>query len=212
MWIIYGIIMTGSVVGGTSSYLNFKLQHKWYTGTMQCDPPLTSTLSSPPTLEKVPGELVQSINIFDDVYEFGTKCNLLDQGYDDRRESVYPIEEMLETFDTTALSMALSGTLMGPKDLSRHIVSELTELSSTTNVDYTDKFIDNIIYSLGSLYKLGFNPVNVQLAINIVTQANLQKVNAGVDDHGKQLKPANWEQYVPESKLKQLMLDNNINT
>ena len=54
--------------------------------------------------------------------------------------------------------------------------------------------------------KLGLTPAQILEAMNIVTEANLQKLSMPKDEHGKLTKPANF--VGPETKL-QALLDSN---
>lgn len=149
--------------------------------------------------------------MFSDVYKFNSKARLLDHGYSDIRESAYGIEEMLEGFNlgVVADSMRRNAEFLAdnsPREVSLEIVNQAAsgfDPNSLTDVDRVDKHVDSIIYSLGSLYKLGLNEEEAIEAIQIVAKANLQKLTAGKDEHGKQMKPEGF--IPPEEALAELL-------
>lgn len=151
------------------------------------------------------------LNPIKTVYQWNLQAGLLDAGYDERKESAFPIEEALENFDTNNLYLLLSENCNlnvqenSPKYLSRAIISALGEPSSEQSsvVNKIDKHVDSIIYNLGSLFKIGLNPQQATEALNIVMQANMQKLTAGKDSEGKQLKPHNF--IPPEEELQKLV-------
>ena len=53
--------------------------------------------------------------------------------------------------------------------------------------------------------KLGLSPEQMRQALDIVAKANLAKLSMPKDEHGKLIKPANWEQYAPEAQLQALL-------
>lgn len=153
--------------------------------------------------------------MFNDVYEFNKKSKLLDPGYSDIRETAYGIEEMLEGFNlgVVANSLRTNAEFLAdnsPREVSLEIVNQAAsgfDPSSITDVDRVDKHVDSIIYSLGSLYKLGLSQEEAIKAIQIVAIANLQKLGAGKDQNGKQLKPKNF--IPPEENLAKLLARSN---
>jgi predicted HAD superfamily Cof-like phosphohydrolase len=147
-------------------------------------------------------------NPIKEIYRFQKEAGLLDRGYDDFLESSFQIEEALEGFSNLQSLADIFQCSTKPKDLSRAIIRKAigdhdTELS---DVDRLDKHLDGIVYHIGSLAKLGLSPQQIQLALLIVNQANLAKVGCPRDEHGKLLKPDNWEEkYAPEPKLAELL-------
>lgn len=161
------------------------------------------------------------MNAIKAIHKFNLECKrpdgscLLDQGYDDSKESAFSIEEMLEGFsDLPRLAKAVlcEDSKTGydeytPKDISRAIIAlarmdgEVTE--SLADVDRLDKHIDSIVYNFGSIFKLGLSPQQAIKALSIVCDANLQKLQAGQDSEGKQKKPANF--VPPEIKLQKIL-------
>ena len=131
--------------------------------------------------------------------------------YNDFLESSFQIEEALEGFtDLFELAKVLSRSdkitvkTESPKDLSRAIIAlASTECDDVSNVERLDKACDAIIYAIGSMTKLGLDHHAITKALNIVNDANKQKLNCKRDAEGKLLKP---EGFVgPEVKLQELL-------
>jgi len=153
-------------------------------------------------------------NILDKVYKFNLEGGLLEKEYVDSKECAYPLEEALEGFgDLPYLATRLAGdelnkipTPLTPKELSRQIIA-LVEMdskpTSIADVDRLDKHIDIIVYSIGSIYKLGLTPKLLIEALDVVSEANLTKLSVGVDSMGKQMKPSSW--VGPEVKLQEIL-------
>jgi hypothetical protein len=93
-----------------------------------------------------------------------------------------------------------------PKFISRKIVAIAHGDSDSfiADVDRLDKHLDSIVYNFGSIFKLGLSPQQAIKALSIVCDANLTKLSAGQDEHGKQRKPAD---FVPPEKRLQAILD-----
>ena len=150
------------------------------------------------------------------IYDFNKQAGLLEKGYDDFLESSFQIEEALEGFgDLPYLQVRLHSEgehyeeLCNPKEISRQIVRLAEMDSKPTNipdVDRLDKACDAVVFAIGSMAKLGLTPAQIIEAMNIVTEANLQKLSMPKDEHGKLTKPANF--IGPETKL-QALLDSN---
>ena len=151
------------------------------------------------------------------IYDFNKQAGLLEKGYDDFLESSFQIEEALEGFgDLPYLQVRLHSEgehyeeLCNPKEISRQIVRLAEMDSKPTNipdVDRLDKACDAVVFAIGSMAKLGLTPAQIIEAVNIVTEANLQKLSMPKDEHGKLTKPANF--VGPETKL-QAILDKRI--
>lgn len=146
------------------------------------------------------------------IYEFNKKAGLIDQGYDDQRESAFSIEEMLEGFkDLPYLATRLhpdgeaNEENFNPKQISRQIIklASMDNKDPIPTVDRVDKHIDSIVFNFGSLFKIGLNKFEAEKALEIVATANMQKLSAGKDEHGKQKKPANF--VPPEEQLQKLL-------
>ena len=150
------------------------------------------------------------------IYDFNKQAGLLEKGYDDFLESSFQIEEALEGFgDLPYLQVRLHSEgkhyeeLCNPKEISMQIIRLAEMDSKPTNipdVDRLDKACDAVVFAIGSMAKLGLTPAQIVEAMNIVTEANLQKLSMPKDEHGKLTKPANF--VGPETKL-QALLDSN---
>ena len=146
------------------------------------------------------------------VHKFNEQAGLLEHGYSDARESAYPIEEMLEGFNLGVLANSLRTNAEmlpdnSPREVSLEIIDQALSGQHDTplpRVDRLDKHVDAIIYNIGSILKLGLVPAEVQQAILIVASANMQKLTAGKDANGKQLKP---EGFIPPEVELQKLLD-----
>jgi len=142
------------------------------------------------------------------VYDFNKQAGLLDKPYSDEKESAFPIEEALEGFDLNSFEDYDIGFSEndGPKELSRLLMSIADNSGNTdiADVDRLDKHLDIIVYSLGSIFKLGLTPEQTIRALGLVIDANMTKLSIGTDSVGKQMKPVGF--VGPEVKL-QLILD-----
>ena len=150
------------------------------------------------------------------IYDFNKQAGLLEKGYDDFLESSFQIEEALEGFPNL---QNLANTLTdeeseervrddaSPKNISRAIVQYVSNNTKISDVDRLDKACDAVVFAIGSMAKLGLTPAQIIEAMNIVTEANLQKLSMPKDEHGKLTKPANF--VGPENKL-QAILDKRI--
>lgn len=150
------------------------------------------------------------------IYDFNKNAGLLEKGYDDFLESSFQIEEALEGFaHTTHLAEMLGHpSKNSPKELSRIIVA-LSQKGRPRGPDFTcvwnnipdierlDKAIDAIVFAVGSIAKLGLTPEQIERAILVVTEANLQKLTMPKDEYGKLTKPADF--VGPEVKLQEIL-------
>jgi len=143
------------------------------------------------------------------IVKFNKDANLLEQGYDSKREIAYPIEEMLEGFNSDVYHDLIHD--LGefefeptPKGVSRAIAAMVTAYEyDISEVEIFDKHIDAIVFCVGSLAKLGLSPQQIQLGINTVMRYNLQKLNMPKDSEGKLMKP---EGFVgPEEELQKIL-------
>jgi predicted HAD superfamily Cof-like phosphohydrolase len=155
------------------------------------------------------------INPIKQIYDFNEKAGLLEKGYDDFLESSFQIEEALEGLkDLPYLTQRLHPDQefyeenCNPKSISRQIV-KLAMMDNKTplaNVDRLDKACDAIVFAVGSMAKLGLNPQEITKALNIVMSANMAKLGCKKDEHGKLMKPDNFDElYAPEPKLRKLL-------
>lgn len=151
----------------------------------------------------------QTLNAIKQIYKFNQDCkdseglSLLDKGYNDIKECAYSIEEMLEGYNLDILATLLLEKDTSPKAISRKIMWHTNGIKNMKDVDRLDKHLDAIIYNFGSIFKLGLTPQEALKALSIVCEANMQKLNAGQDEHGKQKKPDNF--IPPEQKLQKLL-------
>lgn len=127
--------------------------------------------------------------------------------YNDFLESSFQIEEALEGFESPLRDLTLS--FDGPKNTSRAIVSWMQRDSEVdfeiSDVDRLDKACDAIVFAIGSMCKLGLDHYAITKALNIVNTANKAKIDMPRDEHGKLLKPDDWEKYAPELLLQKLL-------
>lgn len=145
------------------------------------------------------------LSFIDEVYSFNQQAGLLDTGYDDFLESSFQIEEALEGLDTELLVQTydITSYSTSPKDIARAIVGAAIPDTPVSDVDRLDKHIDSIIFSIGSIAKLGLTPQQIATAISIVTSANLQKLSMPKDEFGKLTKPSSF--IGPEAQLQALL-------
>lgn len=152
------------------------------------------------------------MNFVQQIYDFNKQAGLLDRGYDDFLESSFQIEEALEGFPNLQnLANILTDEESedrvrddaSPKTISRAIVRYAIGDTPISDVDRLDKAIDAIVFAIGSIAKLGLSPAQITRAIDVVTQANLQKLSMPKDEHGKLMKPADF--VGPEAKLQSIL-------
>lgn len=154
------------------------------------------------------------INPIKQIHDFNHKAGLIENGYDDSLESSFLIEEALEGFSNDrTFDLLTSGhdavsaipETMREKHLARSILSTTGGFSGT-DVDRLDKACDAVVFAVGSMTKLGLNPVQITRALNVVMNANTAKLGCKKDEHGKLTKPDNWEKlYAPEPKLQAIL-------
>jgi len=147
-----------------------------------------------------------NINPIKAIYRFNKEAGLLDVPYSHAKEAAYPIEEMLETFPPLdVLATKVNAVDSSPKQVSRSIITLADSAPyEPTEVDLLDKHIDAIVFSFGSIFKLGLTPQEAMNALQIVMEANLQKLkNPSLDSEGKLSKPDNF--YGPEERLQKLL-------
>lgn len=145
-------------------------------------------------------------NPFKLIYKFNNEAELLANGYNDKLESAFLIEEALEEFDVSAIIGAMKPEFQDmfanskdnnpnkPKDVARFLVSLAYQNEDIAPRKRLDKQIDALVYAAGGIMKLGLSAQLAQEAVNTVMSANMKKIGAGKDEQGKQLKPDNWEE------------------
>ena len=148
------------------------------------------------------------------ICQFNDKAGLSQRGFNDRLESSFLIEESLEGFDRLdILADILSKNTLGvkvlsssPKDISRAITAiAMSDECVVSDRDRFDKHIDAYVYTTGAMRKLKLTPQQIESGILVVNQANLKKLGAPKDEHGKLTKPEGWEQFAPEAKLQAIL-------
>ena len=148
------------------------------------------------------------------ICQFNDKAGLSQRDFSDRLESSFLIEESLEGFDRLdILAEILSKNTLGvkvlsssPKDISRAITAiAMSDECVVSDRDRFDKHIDAYVYTTGAMRKLKLTPQQIEAGILIVNQANLKKLGAPKDEHGKLTKPEGWEQFAPEAKLQAIL-------
>ena len=148
------------------------------------------------------------------VCQFNDKAGLSERDFNDRLEASFLIEESLEGFDRLdILAEILSKNTLGvkvlsssPKDISRAITAiAMSDECVISDKDRFDKHIDAYVYTTGAMRKLKLTPQQIESGILVVNQANLKKLGAPKDEHGKLTKPEGWEQFAPEAKLQAIL-------
>jgi predicted HAD superfamily Cof-like phosphohydrolase len=135
-----------------------------------------------------------NINPIKLIYKFNKDAGLLQDGYKDERECAFPIEEALEGFPL----------IENPKAYSRQIVSDAISADmDISDVDRLDKHLDIIVFSFGSIFKLGLTPQQAMRALEIVMVHNMAKLNMPKDSAGKLTKPDNFKG--PEEALQRIL-------
>ena len=148
------------------------------------------------------------------ICQFNDKAGLSQRDFNDRLEASFLIEESLEGFDRLdILAEILSKNTLGvkvlsssPKDISRAITAiAMSDNCVVSDRDRFDKHIDAYVYTTGAMRKLKLTPQQIEAGILVVNQANLKKLGAPKDEHGKLTKPEGWEQFAPEAKLQAIL-------
>jgi len=148
------------------------------------------------------------------ICQFNDKAGLSQRDFNDRLEASFLIEESLEGFDRLdILAEILSKNTLGikvlsssPKDISRAITAiAMSDECVVSDRDRFDKHIDAYVYTTGAMRKLKLTPQQIEAGILLVNQANLKKLGAPKDEHGKLTKPEGWEQFAPEAKLQAIL-------
>lgn len=151
---------------------------------------------------------IQAIIDFNAKAGFITGANNF-SNFNDTKESAYLIEEALEPYQVEHLASLFElakhtaeYTKNPQREVAKAILANTDVAEVPTKVQLVDKYIDAIIYAVGSLGKMGLTHQDITAALNIVTEANVKKtLNPVYDDEGKLLKPADWDMYDPEYRL-----------
>ena len=117
-------------------------------------------------------------------------------------------EEALEGFDLWKLAENVGMEVfpeMTAKDIARFILrGDILSSTELDPVDAIDKAADAIVFAVGSMYKLGLQPSDIQAVLNVVMDANFTKLNnRKLDDHGKLMKPDSFVH--PQEELQKLL-------
>jgi predicted HAD superfamily Cof-like phosphohydrolase len=154
------------------------------------------------------------IDIVDKIYKFNEDAGLIDAGYDDFLEDSFTIEESLEQGSNLkklgSLIHPATEDLETPKDISRAICNILYKQPNSkqvSDVDRADKIIDKVVFAIGGLAKLGLTREQAYRAIDVVLEANLQKLGCPKDSEGKLMKPKGFKN--PEEELEKILKERN---
>ena len=146
------------------------------------------------------------MNFLHTIYDFNKQAGLLEYGFNPQKESAYIIEEQLEGFpgyQNIGKSLGLAPESYDtPKTFSRWFTKNLGEFTGD-NVDALDRILDTLVFSIGSLYKLGLEPEDVEQCMSIVMDANMSKISQPKDSEGKLTKPKNF--IPPEQRLQEYL-------
>ena len=154
----------------------------------------------------------QLFNLFEDIVAINNDVWDNKPGtYNAERSAALLIEEALEKLPLTDRLASILGCENTPKQLAR-LITELTtgdNVDGTINEDVTDvgamdADLDSIYIAVGNLHMQGLTPHQMVDGLQVVHNANLQKLGAK-DEQGKIVKPVGF--VPPESQL-QLILDN----
>lgn len=149
------------------------------------------------------------INPIKQIHDFNHKAGLVDKGYNDFLESSFQIEEALEghnALSNLAMQLSMDDESASPKNISREIVAQANYNHIISDVDRFDKACDAVVYAVGSMTKLGLNPQQITRGLNVVMNANMAKLGCPKDEHGKLMKPDNFDElYAPEPRLQQIL-------
>jgi len=144
----------------------------------------------------------QSYTLIEDICKINKAWGNTPGSYDDALQSSMQIEEALEGFDTPGHGMTLDSDT--PKEMSRHIMTWATiEGGAISDVDRFDKHLDSIYLNYGALFQLGLTPAQMVEGLQVVHEANLQKLHAPKDDKGKITKPTDFTP--PEDRLQAIL-------
>lgn len=155
------------------------------------------------------------MSIITEVIEFNQKAGLLGEEPNPAKEAAYVIEEALEDFNLSRLSLLLapSKQLSKPRDISRELMKVVIwdETPDIPKYKQVDKCVDSVIFSLGHLAKIGLNEKQIEMCFEAVILANKAKLACPKDEVGKLTKPADFDElYSPEPKIQAILRDASI--
>lgn len=145
------------------------------------------------------------------IVDWNRKAGLLDLPHISHKEDAYIIEEALEDYSGLVILADQLGmedlTTVCAKTVSRHIMTFAEHNDNLTPLARLDKACDKVVFAIGDMAKLGLNAQEITKALNIVMNANNQKLSAGKDAEGKQMKPEGF--VPPEAELQKLLDERN---
>ena len=141
------------------------------------------------------------------IVDWNRKAGLLELPHVSAKEDAYIIEEAIEDYSGLAI-LADQLCVEDPsgacaKTVSRAIMGFVNQNDELTDLARLDKACDKIVFAVGDMAKLGLSAQEITKALNIVMNANNQKLSAGRDAEGKQLKPEGF--VPPEAELQKLL-------
>jgi len=156
-------------------------------------------------------------SLIQDIYEFNSKAGFLDKPMDSFNELSYTLEECFEGFEECYNTLDANGNPFKPGDpyyptsrqLGLSLANALKEgalkfdVPPLTDVQEVDKSIDIVVYNIGKLAKMGLTVDQIDSMFKVVSEANMAKLDAPVDESGKQTKPSGW--VGPEAKLQEIL-------
>lgn len=148
-------------------------------------------------------------NPIKEIVTWNEKAGLLDMPHICHKEDAYIIEEALEDYSGLTI-LADQLNIEEPenacaKTVSRFIMGMVHCGDELSDLARLDKACDKVVFAVGDMAKLGLSAQEITKALNIVMNANNQKLSAGKDAEGKQLKP---EGFIPPEAELQKLLDN----
>lgn len=146
-------------------------------------------------------------NPIKEIVAWNQKAGLLDLPHVSHKEDAYIIEEAIEDYSGLAilaeqLCIDDAGNACA-KTVSRAIMGFVNIDDNLTDLARLDKACDKIVFAVGDMAKLGLTAQEITRALNIVMNANNQKLSAGRDAEGKQMKPEGF--IPPEGELQKLL-------
>lgn len=145
------------------------------------------------------------------IFKFNKDRGLLDKGFDYNREAGFLMSESLELIDSKCLAYELiveTGRGKVPKDYNHDVMAKelMIEFSNESDNDlddavlFADTGVDQFIFWVGGMLKMGLPMGEIENIIHIVCDANLQKTG-GVDENNKQRKGTAFKS--PDDKIRE---------
>ena len=160
-------------------------------------------------------------NPISEILRFNKEAGLLGNGMDSFKETAYILEEAIEGFEPAFNGQHKDGTSVLPSDSewvsarqwSLSLMNQILQAFNARNIPMMsevaefDKALDGIVFNTGKLGKMRLTADQIQEGLLVVNDANMEKLGAPKDEHGKQLKPDGWTG--PEVRL-QAILDKRV--